>query len=197
MKKPIKLVYGYGINDADYVVMKTINKKRIKCPFYSTWSHMMERVYSNNYHKRFPTYKNTTVCGEWHRFTKFKSWMETQEWEGLQLDKDILYPDNKHYSSKTCTFVPSYINNLLIDSGKARGAHPIGVVWNKRDNKFQANIKKNGKLKHLGYYDTATDAHKVYIRAKIDYVKSFYPIVDDRVKDGLKRHIKNMKKGLS
>jgi len=41
-----------------------------------------------------------------------------------------------------------------------------GYCFHKRDNKFQASIKLNGKRIHLGYFDTAEEARAAYLEAK-------------------------------
>ena len=50
----------------------------------------------------------------------FKDWMENQDWEGNQLDKDLLFEGNKVYGPKTCVFVTRMVNNFTLDSGAAR-----------------------------------------------------------------------------
>lgn len=45
----------------------------------------------------------------------------------------------------------------------------LGVSYYKRNNKFVASIVVNKKLKHLGYYTTPEEAHKVYLTAKRKY----------------------------
>lgn len=42
----------------------------------------------------------------------------------------------------------------------------LGVHWHKRDNRFVAEIKVNGKSIHLGYFHTAEEARSTYISAK-------------------------------
>ncbi len=124
-----KLVYCVGTNDADYVVrqFETIvvdgkqQQKRVRmCSFYRAWSGMLRRGYSAQYKEKHPTYKDVTVCKEWHLFSNFKKWMEEQPWEGMCLDKDLLVKGNKEYSPSTCAFVPNRVNTLLIDHGNAR-----------------------------------------------------------------------------
>ena len=107
-----RLVYGVGINDADYVVQKfeTIGyvsgkkkQKRVwRCPYYRVWTHMLERCYDVKRQERQPTYKDCSVSTEWLTFSVFKSWMEKQDFEGKQLDKDLLIEGNKIYSAETC-----------------------------------------------------------------------------------------------
>lgn len=46
-----------------------------------------------------------------------------------------------------------------------------GYCFHKRDNKYQANIKKDGKSIHLGYYDTEEEARQAYLDAKQIYHK--------------------------
>ncbi len=104
-----KLVYGVGVNDADYKVQKfkTENGKKIQlwiCPFYSKWKEMLRRCYSIQEKERSPCYTQASTVEHWHIFSNFKSWMETQDWEGKQLDKDLLVKDNKTYGPDTCLF---------------------------------------------------------------------------------------------
>lgn len=73
--KTRKLVHGVGINDADYVTQKLetigyVNGKRKQkrvwiCPFYRTWSNMLDRCYSFKYQERNKTYIGCTVTDEW------------------------------------------------------------------------------------------------------------------------------------
>jgi len=44
-----------------------------------------------------------------------------------------------------------------------------GYYWNNEKNKWRASIGINGKLIHLGYYDTEEEAHEAYLRAKPIY----------------------------
>ena len=40
-----------------------------------------------------------------------------------------------------------------------------GVSWHKRRGKYRAEIRVNGKSKHLGYFDNKEDAYASYIQA--------------------------------
>lgn len=161
-----KLVYGVGINDAKYMVEQTLNKKRLRCPYYVRWNSMLKRCYSESSHLQRPTYKDCTVCNEWLTFSNFKSWMEKQDWKGKHLDKDILIQENKVYSPETCIFVTQDINLLLADNKNSRGKYPIGVYLDKDNGRFVSQIKINGKRKWLGRFDTPDLAVKAYMLAK-------------------------------
>jgi len=178
--KAKKLVYGVGINDADYVVSKyeTIGydngKQKQKlvwvCPYYQAWRDMIRRCYSSKYQERNPTYKGCSVSEEWLTFSVFKSWMEGQEWEGMQLDKDLLTEGNKVYSAETCVFVSGKVNNFTIDSGASRGEWLIGVSWDKGVNKFRSKCRNpfTKKQEHLGLFTCQEEAHQAWLKHKLE-----------------------------
>ena len=49
---------------------------------------------------------------------------------------------------------------------KAVGKWPLGVNWDKGENKFRARITVNLKTVHLGYFDCPDEAHQAYLAAK-------------------------------
>ena len=185
-----KLVYGVGINDADYVVQiketievnGKINQKLVWiCPYYRVWTHMLERCYSDKLQERYPTYKGCTVSDDWHTLSKFRAWMATQEWEGNQLDKDILFEGNKIYSPETCVFVTQAVNKFAIDSGAARGEWLIGVYWNKERGKFQSMCRNpfRGEQEYLGLFTCEQEAHEAWARRKLELAHELAEIQTD------------------
>lgn len=42
----------------------------------------------------------------------------------------------------------------------------LGVTWNKKARKYQAQIWTRGRMKHLGYFDETATAQEAYIQAK-------------------------------
>lgn len=126
-----KPVHGVGINDAWYVTHQEIDGVRSRCPFYVQWANMFVRCYCEKSIARSPTYKGCSVSDEWRVFSVFRKWMETQDWKGKQLDKDLLVSGNKVYSSSTCMFVSPAINCLLSSSEAIRGEFPQGVTFDK------------------------------------------------------------------
>lgn len=162
-----KLVYGVGINDADYVVKPTFNGKQIVCPYYQKWESMFLRCYSAKYQEKRPTYIGCKVSDEWKTFSNFKAWMEPLDWVGKQLDKDILINGNKLYSKDTCVFVTPSVNNFLTDSNANRGECMIGVSWKKHIRKFQSQCADGeGRIIHLGLFDNELEAHLAWKACK-------------------------------
>jgi hypothetical protein len=189
----IKLVYGVGINDADYVqqMEEVVDGKRKLvwiCPFYKTWRSMLERSYSKKYKLKRPTYEHVSVCKEWHLFSTFKSWMQEQDWEGNQLDKDLLVSGNRVYSPEACVFVSGQVNNFMINSGATRGGYRIGVCWNKQRGKFVAQCRDPfaGIGRYLGYFPTENEAHEAWLAKKLEHAHALAAIqTDERVANAL------------
>ena len=200
-----RLIYGVGINDADYVVWikeeaPKVNGKRNRktvwvCPFYSRWTHMLKRCFSNKFKTECPTYKNVTCCEEWLTFSNFKSWMEQQDWIGKHLDKDLLVYKNKVYSPETCVFIDQRLNTFLIKSNKTRGDYPLGVSYrtdpkmvNPLKHPYRAAICNRSKNVNLGYYLTPMSAHRAWQKAKIKQAQDLAASqTDERIVQGLLR----------
>jgi len=159
-----KLVCGVGINDAAYVVQPSVNGKTVRCVFYQTWQSMIVRCYSKKHQERYPTYKGCTVCNKWHSFMTFKAWMETQDYEGRHLDKDLLIIGNKQYAPDKCVFVSQQINSLMTNRAAKRGKFPQGVGF--KQGRYRAYLCIRGKVTHIGRYTTIHEAEAAYIKAK-------------------------------
>ena len=161
-----KLIHGIGVNDAWYTVKPTVNGSRLQCPYYAVWKGMLGRAYSDNTHTRQPTYIGCSVAKEWLTFSNFRSWMETQDWEEKQLDKDILIPENKEYGPNACIFVSRDINNLLNDNAASRGDYPQGVCFRLSSKRCSAQCMVNGKTEHLGTFNSIKEAECAYLTFK-------------------------------
>ena len=197
MKSKPRLVYGVGVNDAGYVVKKWetievngVRKRKLVwiCPYYRTWTNMLKRCYSSKYQETRPTYKGCRVSEEWLTFSVFKNWMEKQDWEGKQLDKDLLFEENKVYTADTCVFVTQTVNKFTIDSGAKRGEWLIGVYWHKGANKFMSRCSNpfTKKQEHLGYFTSELEAHQAWLKRKLELAHELAAIqTDERVAKAL------------
>lgn len=162
-------IYGVGINDADYSVYSIDAKgKQIRCHYYSRWVDMLRRCYSENLHKKSSSYTVCYVCDEWLTFSNFKAWMETQDWEGKELDKDLLVRGNKLYSPDTVVFVTHLVNTFILSSEKNRGSYMLGTTWETANKKFIAQCKNpfTKKRENLGRFETEMGAHLAWKKRK-------------------------------
>jgi len=182
-----KLVQGKGINDADYkVYYKDSDNKRHRCPYYLKWLNMLARAYCPKSHVKYPSYVGSSVCEEWLTFSVFKAWMETQNWEDRDLDKDLIDWKNKVYSPETCLFIPQELNKLLALRNSCRGEYPLGVSFQKSSKRFVASLGRYGKGGFLGLFMTFELAHEAYKVAKLEYIQELAQAESDpRIKEAL------------
>lgn len=167
-----KVVHGFGVNDADYVTGPVVEGLTRQCPIYCKWVSMIRRCYSREASTKYPSYAGCTVCDEWRYFSAFRKWYVSQpQHEKYDLDKDIKVRGNKVYSPDTCLLVPAALNNFLRDV-KGGGKHPVGAHWVEDKGKFKSGILIDGKRKHLGYFETESEAADAYWKAKSDKIQA-------------------------
>lgn len=160
---------------------------------YCLWLSMLKRSYSEDFKTRFPSYKNVTVCEDWHNFQNFAKWCYSQpllnakddKGHSYHLDKDILSKGNKIYSPETCCFVPREINNLYMEYTKNYGKVTTRVSVSNNGDKFKARIMILGKNVNLGQYDTMEEAVNSYNTAKkehmSDVIQKWSGKIDEKV----------------
>lgn len=157
------------------------NNKHTK--IYITWRNMLERGHSEEYNQKYPSYKDVTVCEEWHNFQNFAQWFEDnynpEVMQGWHLDKDILVKGNKIYSPETCCFVPNEINSFFVRGKSRRGDCLIGV--SKGYGKFIASCNVNKKVKNLGYFESEPEAFYVYKNFKENLSKKLAEKYKDQI----------------
>ncbi len=148
---------------------------------YKCWVHMIERCYNQKRLSLFPTYKGCTVHPDWLNFQNFAAWYVSQEYQGVgyHIDKDILVIGNKTYSPETCCLVPMHINSMFSSRGKNIGGEIAGVT--NINGRFRARLNINGKLKHLGYFDTESEAHEVFLKERVKHVRKTAIEYEDRI----------------
>ena len=187
--KKNRLVFGVGINDADYPVEPVVDGRKVKCPYYVTWKDMIGRCYSEKLQERRPTYIGCSACPDWLYFMNFRGWMSSQDWEGKALDKDLLKGGNKVYSPSTCAFVDQTTNSFTNDRGRARGDYPTGVHMDKPTGKFQASCSNpfTKKRESLGYFHCPDQAHLAWKKRKHELACQLAELqTDQRVAEALR-----------
>lgn len=178
MGKNSSLVFGVGVNDADYAVKKTIkiSGKSIlafHCPYHRKWAHMLMRCYCEKYKARHPTYTNAAVTEEWLIFSKFKAWAECNlngmPISDLELDKDLIAEGNDEYSPIKCLLVHKKVNGFIVNC--SFGKHgKTGYYPHKKSGKFMARCRNpfTGKSEYLGIYQDKEDARRAWLEFKIE-----------------------------
>lgn len=161
------MIYGIGITD----LPTRENGKHTKV--YNTWVAMFSRIYGGN----DPSYKDCTVCEEWHLLSNFKKWFDENYIEGYVLDKDILVHGNKTYSPETCCFVPHEINEKIKPTWRKNSKFPNGIY--QKNTSFIARFRDNPR--HLGVYPSIEEAFNAYKTAKEQYVKE---LAEEYFKEG-------------
>lgn len=161
----IKNPYHFSVFGVGYlgvgVHVSRINDKITKS--YQTWKSILEKCYCKNKLLYFPTYKDVTVCEEWHNYQNFAQWFYENYKEGLSLDRNLLAKGSKMFSSETCAFIPVEIINLIKDIKKRN--LPTGV--GKSKSKYKATLGK----KYLISLNTPEEAFEAYKIAKELQVK--------------------------
>lgn len=196
-----RLVCGIGINDNEDITIKrgssTTNGIRTRwviweCPYYKRWLNMIHRCYG----KPLKSYRGCTVCAEWLVFSSFKKWMKTQEWEGLELDKDLLCVGNKIYCPEYCLFVPRIVNAFLMINTRINKTTMVGSHLEKGRGKF-TSVMSNPFSKtciNIGRFATELEAHLAWKKKKHEYACLLADsdfVTDVRVRRVLRNRYKN------
>lgn len=193
-----KLLYGVGVLDADYptriqeyIIDESGKRKRItvwRCPIYTMWSNMLQRCYSLTTKEWQQSYIGCTVVEDWHRFSTFRSWVLQQDWEGKQLDKDLLVLGNKEYGPETCIFLTKKVNAFLRINSKS--GLP-GATWDSNRNKWFSSCNGlDNKTIGLGRYGTEQEAHIEWVKCKIRLSEELAVVEGETVSKLLVEHYK-------
>ena len=185
-----KLIYGIGYNSKGVHKSRAGKKKSLA---YRTWFNMFVRCYCPEHQARYPAYNDCSVDERWRDFQDFADWHYNHPYRelGYELDKDLLFPNNKIYSPETCCFVPQELNKLLLSRALARGDYPQGVCFHKPLSKYKSQISINGKRRHLGYFNTVEEARQAYRETKEANVKRMALEWQDRIADDVFQALMN------
>jgi hypothetical protein len=175
-------------------------KRRTHERTYQVWINMLKRCYCSKHQENNPSYIGCTVDEEWHNFQEFAEWYHNHpnsKWEGYQIDKDILIPNNKIYSSQNCTLVPALLNNI-VGSGKDEGGRGYGVR-KRKSGRYEVRVRRFGKEHHVGTFDTYEEAHLAHLKARTDHWEEFMEClpedaVEEKVKEAMRLRIVKFRK---
>ena len=157
---------------------------------YVTWTSMLQICYSDKYQERQTAYRGCTVCIEWLNFQNFAKWYEENYYEIpgeiMELDKDILYKDNKIYSPDTCCFVPQSINLLFVRRNKSKEGYPPGITYQNDKYIIDCSLFNNEYYK-IESHNTLFDAFDSYKKFKEKAIKD----VADKYKSQIPKKLYN------
>lgn len=184
-------VYGVGYHGEGTYLAK-VNGEMTPC--YRAWQGMLTRCYKSNDKEKFISWKDCSVCEEWHNFQNFARWWHDNYYEvgdeTMHLDKDWLTKGNKVYSPDTCVIVPQTINSLLISRKRGRGNCVIGV--SKSGKRFCVQMTTYSKHRSLGMFETELEAFNTYKRHKEQYIKEvaecYKPHIPTRLYEAMLRY---------
>lgn len=148
-------------------------------PVHQVWTNMLARCFSD---KRKHCYRNCTLHTEWLDFQVFAEWYEFQVGFdlGYELDKDLMYSGNKHYSPKTCCLLPRDINQALSIFYKKDSNLKAGVSIRKSGT-YRYKISKGGKVKFSKPYKTEEGAFYGYVKEKEAHIKELASIYKEKL----------------
>jgi len=163
-------VHGIGTNDADYQVYT----EEYKCPFYRKWEGIIKRC-SEGHQKRYPSYKGCTLSPKWTSFLSFKGWMIEQDWEGKEIDKDLLVFGNRIYGPEFCCFISHQINNTINHTRSKSSNLPQGIIRCLTTGRLRVSINIDGKRTNLGRFESneVDIAEMVYLKAKSKLIREY------------------------
>lgn len=182
METSTKLVGGWGIKD----IITTS-----KDPLYNKWKKMIYRckLPSNPMYKNYGA-KGVDICLEWKYYSNFYQWAGNYDWEGKEIDKDLL-GDGKLYSPDTCCFLPKALNTFLTGpTHGTRGKYPAGVYfYGKHSPNKPYRVQccdLTGKQTDLGSYSTVSAAYQAYVNQKTKLTLRYAEKQTDlRIRSGL------------
>ena len=89
--------------------------------------------------------------------------IQTGEWPPADIDhRNRRRDDNRWTNLRPATRAENVQNTLQVHNASGLP----GVFWSKRQGKWWARIKAEGKRRHLGSFTTAEEAHAAYLAAK-------------------------------
>ena len=143
---------------------------------YSVWYDMKNRCHNeNNINYKHYGARGIAVCDRWLDIKNFIEDMYSAFKEGLTLDRS----DNQlGYSKENCRWTTKVIqsrNTRVLRISNTSGYR--GVNFQKSSNRFRARITVNYKEIHLGLFETAIEAARVYdsyvIDNNLEHTKNF------------------------
>ncbi|MFY4006015.1 HNH endonuclease [Achromobacter denitrificans] len=111
-------------------------------------------------------YRTIAIHGRPYRANRLAWLVMTNEWPAGVVDHINGHKSDDRFSNLRDVSKTVNGQNQRTATRKNRSTGLLGATFDKRKQKFRADISVNGKAKHIGYYDTAMEAHLAYIERK-------------------------------
>lgn len=167
------LIFGIGINDLpNEPTVWRENGKKVRCPKYAIWMRILRRC-SRPFGRGAASYRGVTVHPDWIYRSKFNEWLNSQpqnNWQELQIDKDLLVKGNKVYGPDTCCFLTNQENSVFRPLSSDR----LGwAAFNKHGNRkkpWRSRMGRSPGDRNFGSFSTKEEAEFVAMRESMPYV---------------------------
>lgn len=191
-KKQLKNVKSMNFKSILGIGFRGCSDYDINSISYIKWVDMLKRCYSTKNKLKNITYSNIIVCDEWHNYSNFRDWFDKHYIEGWDLDKDL--SKSTIYSPDTCCFLPHDINTFLANKQLNNTTGYTGLSFLR--GKFQVSLKKYGKPKYIGVYNSKKEAYSAYCIEREKYAKELAIKWKDQLDKDIFLKIYNYKEAL-
>lgn len=163
------------IRDASgkWVLSKRIDGTQFQTRIGRLYNNVNQRARAGgSYQQKWEHYVGVDIAESFKDPQWFGDWCVRQIGWGLgyDLDKDLLAPGNRVYCPKLCVFVPHRINLGIATTGR-KGSRLRGAYYNKKRDKWFAQVIVDKQVRLISIEDTEQQAHEAYCDYKEAWVK--------------------------
>lgn len=155
-----------GCLKSENISKKVTLHGKTNTPIYRIWSSMKKRCLNPN-DKGYKNYggRGISVCDRWVQ--SFENFLADVGEPPPNCDLDRTN-NEKGYSPENCKWVSRSENAFNRRRSPKNKSGKTGVCWNKLHKKWQATIRKNGQVHHLGLFKSIEDAIQARKKSELE-----------------------------